>query len=113
MFLVEPYLNKISSLDRHVSMILSMIIVFIGVQVVFVAIGHIMDVLPDLTRLTWLDRVLGGTMGLVAGFLDRCGLRSNAVGRRPGFTDGQDLKTRSARGSNHWTGPKVCAQTGA
>ncbi len=67
--LVEPYLNKISSLDRHISMILSMIIVFIGVQVVFVAIRHIMSALLDLTHLTWLDRALGGTMGLVAGFV--------------------------------------------
>jgi membrane protein required for colicin V production len=67
--LVAPYLNKISSLDRHVSMILSMILIFVGVQVVFVAIRYLMDVLLDLTRLTWLDRALGGAMGLAAGFL--------------------------------------------
>jgi membrane protein required for colicin V production len=67
--LVEPYLSRISSLDRHVSMILSMIILFVGVQIVFVAIRYIMEALLDLTRLTWLDRALGGTMGLAAGFL--------------------------------------------
>lgn len=66
---VEPYLGKISSLDPHISMILSMVIIFIAVQVVFVVIRRVLDALLDLTRLSWLDRVFGAAMGLVAGFL--------------------------------------------
>jgi membrane protein required for colicin V production len=66
---VEPYLGKISSLDPHISMILSMVIVFIAVQVVFVVIRRVLDALLDLTRLSWLDRIFGAAMGLVAGFL--------------------------------------------
>jgi membrane protein required for colicin V production len=66
---VEPYLGKISSLDPHISMILSMIIIFIAVQIVFIAIRRLLDALLDLTRLSWLDRVFGAAMGLVAGFL--------------------------------------------
>jgi membrane protein required for colicin V production len=66
---VEPYLGKISSLDPHISMILSMVIVFIAVQVVFVAIRRLLDALVDLTKLSWLDRILGAIMGLAAGFL--------------------------------------------
>jgi len=66
---VQPYLGKISSLDPHISMVLSMIIVFIGVQVVFVLVRRLLDALIDLTRLSWLDRSLGAIMGGVAGFL--------------------------------------------
>jgi len=67
--LVQPYLNKISSLDPHISTILSMVIVFVAVQAVFVVIRRILDALIDLTRLSWLDRCLGAVMGAVAGFL--------------------------------------------
>lgn len=67
--IVEPYLRKISSLDPHISMILSMVIVFIAVQVLFVIIRRILTALIDVTRLTWLDRVLGGMLGVLAGFL--------------------------------------------
>lgn len=67
--LVQPYLNKISSLDPQISMILSMVIVFVAVQAVFVVIRRILDALIDLTRLSWLDRCLGAAMGVVAGFL--------------------------------------------
>jgi membrane protein required for colicin V production len=67
--LVAPYLGKISSLDPQISVILSMVVVFILVQVLFVVIRRVLDKLLDLTRLTWLDRVLGAGMGAAAGFL--------------------------------------------
>jgi membrane protein required for colicin V production len=67
--LVQPYLNKISSLDPQISMVLSMVIVFVLVQAVFVVIRKILDALIDVTRLSWLDRCLGAVMGAVAGFL--------------------------------------------
>jgi membrane protein required for colicin V production len=67
--LVQPYLNKISSLDPHIATILSMVIVFVAVQAIFVVIRRILDALIDLTRLSWLDRCLGAIMGAVAGFL--------------------------------------------
>ncbi len=66
---VEPYLGKISALDPHISMILSMVIVFIAIQALFVVIRRILTALIDVTRLTWLDRVLGGMLGVLAGFL--------------------------------------------
>jgi membrane protein required for colicin V production len=66
---VQPYLSKISSLDPQISMILSMIIVFVAVQALFVLIRRILDALIDLTRLSWLDRCLGAVMGVAAGFL--------------------------------------------
>jgi membrane protein required for colicin V production len=67
--LVQPYLKKISSLDPNISMILSVIIVFIAVQVAFIAVRRILAALLDLTRLTWLDRIFGALMGVAAGFL--------------------------------------------
>lgn len=66
---MEPYLGKISSLDPQVSMVLSMVVVFLIVQVVFVIIRFILNALVDLTRLSWLDRVFGAAMGLVGGSL--------------------------------------------
>jgi membrane protein required for colicin V production len=66
---VQPYLNKISSLDPHISMVLSMIILFIAVQALFVIVRRLLDALIDLTRLGWLDRCLGAVMGATAGFL--------------------------------------------
>lgn len=66
---VQPYLNKISALDAQISTVLSVIIVFIGVQIIFVVIRRILDKLLDLTRLTWLDRVFGAAMGVAGGFL--------------------------------------------
>lgn len=66
---VEPYLGKISSLDPHISMILSMVIIFIVVQGLFVLLRRILDALLNLTRLGWLDRVLGAAMGLAGGGL--------------------------------------------
>ncbi len=65
----QAYLSKVSSLDPQVSMILGMVIIFIGVQVVFVVIRRILEALIDLTRLTWLDRIFGAAMGIVAGLL--------------------------------------------
>lgn len=66
---IEPYLAKVSSLDPHISMILSMILVFIAVQAVFVVIRYVLDMLIDVSRLSWLDRTLGAAMGVSAGFL--------------------------------------------
>ena len=64
---VVHYLNKISKLDPQISMIIAMVIIFIFVQIVFIIIRRILDFLLDLTRLTWLDRILGAIMGTVAG----------------------------------------------
>jgi len=66
---VEPYLGRISSLDPQISMILSMVIIFVAVQAVFVVIRRILDALIDVTRLGWLDRTFGALIGLGAGFL--------------------------------------------
>jgi membrane protein required for colicin V production len=68
-YVVQPYLNKVSSLDPKICAILSMIIIFIAVQAIFVLIRRILDALLDLTRLSWLDRILGAGMGACAGFL--------------------------------------------
>jgi len=64
---VGGYLGRISSLDPLISTILSMLLIFVGVQVVFVLIRRLLDALIDLTRLGWLDRVLGAAMGICAG----------------------------------------------
>lgn len=66
---VEPYLGKVSSLDPHISMILSMVIIFIAVQGLFVVLRRLLDALLDLTKLGWLDRVFGAAMGVVGGGL--------------------------------------------
>lgn len=66
---VQPYLAKISSLDPHISMVLSMAAIFVATQVIFVVIRRILDALLDVTRLSWLDRSFGAAMGLAAGFL--------------------------------------------
>jgi membrane protein required for colicin V production len=66
---VVHYLDKISKLDPQISMILAMILIFIFVQIVFLIIRRILDFLLDLTRLTWLDRILGAVMGTVAGLI--------------------------------------------
>ena len=66
---VVQYLDKISKLDPQISMILAMVIIFILVQIVFIIIRKILDFLLDLTRLTWLDRILGAVMGTVAGLV--------------------------------------------
>jgi len=66
---VEPYLGKISSLDPNISMIISMVIIFIVVQGLFVLLRHVLAALIDLIKLGWLDHILGALMGLVAGFV--------------------------------------------
>jgi len=66
---VEPYLGKVSSLDPHISTVLSMVIIFIAVQGLFVILRRLLDALLDLTRLGWLDRVFGAAMGAAGGFL--------------------------------------------
>jgi membrane protein required for colicin V production len=65
----QAYLNKISTLDPQISMILAMVIIFIAVQIVFVVIRRMLEALIDLTRLSWLDRVFGAAMGIIAGLL--------------------------------------------
>jgi membrane protein required for colicin V production len=66
---VQPYLSKISSLDPSISMILSMAVIFVGVQIVFTIVRIIIDALLKVTRLSWLDRSLGAAMGFAAGFV--------------------------------------------
>jgi membrane protein required for colicin V production len=66
---VAPYLSKICALDPQISLILSMVTVFVLVQVLFVVVRRVLDKLLDVTRLTWLDRALGAAMGAAAGFL--------------------------------------------
>ncbi len=66
---IQPYLSKVSSLDPHISTILSMAIIFVLVQIAFVILRWILDALLDLTRLTWLDRICGAAMGLAGGLL--------------------------------------------
>ncbi len=67
--IVEAYLNRVSSLDPFISTVLSMILLFIAVQAVFVLIRKALDAVLDFTRLGWLDRILGAGMGVGAGFL--------------------------------------------
>lgn len=66
---VEPYLARISSLDPQISMILSMVVIFVAVQAVFVLIRRILAALIDVTRLGWLDRSFGAVVGIASGFL--------------------------------------------
>ena len=66
---VAAYLGKITKLDPQISTIISMVIVFVAVQAVFVVIRRLLDLLLDLTRLTWLDRIFGAAMGVAAGGL--------------------------------------------
>lgn len=65
----QSYLSKISSLDPLISTILSMILIFVGIQMVFVLIRRLLDALIDLTHLSWADRIMGGVMGIAAGGL--------------------------------------------
>ncbi len=64
---VEPYLSRISSLDPYICTILSMIIIFVAVQALFVLVRKGLDMLLDFTRLGWLDRILGAGLGVGAG----------------------------------------------
>jgi membrane protein required for colicin V production len=66
---VQVYLTKISSLDPHISMILSMLIIFVGIQIAFAILRRILRAILDFTRLSWLDRTLGAGMGVLAGLL--------------------------------------------
>lgn len=66
---VTPVLSRITSLDPRVAMIISMIMVFVATQAVFVLIRRAMEALLDFTHLTWLDRILGAGMGAAAGLL--------------------------------------------
>ncbi|MGB6063272.1 MAG: CvpA family protein [Desulfomonilaceae bacterium] len=67
--LAQAYLSKVSSLDPQISMILSMVLIFVAVQMIFVIIRRVLEALIDLTRLSWLDRVFGAAMGIGAGLL--------------------------------------------
>lgn len=66
---VQVYLYKISSLNPQIAMIISMLALFILVQAVFVLVRKLMDTLIDITRLGWLDRVMGAMMGAATGFV--------------------------------------------
>ncbi|MBI5570861.1 MAG: CvpA family protein [Desulfomonile tiedjei] len=66
---VAPYLSRVSSLDPQIATILSMVVIFILVQALFVVIRRILDELLDVARLTWVDRILGAAMGAIAGFM--------------------------------------------
>jgi membrane protein required for colicin V production len=66
---VEPYLGKVSSLEPHLAMAISMILIFIAVQVVFVLIRRVLAAIVDVTNLSWLDRVLGALMGVFSASL--------------------------------------------
>jgi membrane protein required for colicin V production len=66
---VEPHLGKISSLEPHLAMAISMILIFIAVQVVFVLIRRVLAAIVDVTNLSWLDRVLGALMGVFSASL--------------------------------------------
>ena len=63
---VEPYLGKISKLDPQISMILSMVIIFILIQIAFVLLRLLLEAAIDVTQLGWLDRTFGAIMGLLA-----------------------------------------------
>jgi uncharacterized membrane protein required for colicin V production len=49
-------------------MIISMALVFILAQVVFVILRRVLEAVLDFTRLGWLDRIMGAAMGVVTGF---------------------------------------------
>lgn len=65
----QAYLSKVSALDPQISVILSMVPIFVAVQMIFVVIRRVLEALIDLTRLSWLDRVFGAAMGIAAGLL--------------------------------------------
>lgn len=66
--LVQGQLIKISALNPQISMIISMALVFIVAQVVFVILRRVLEAVLDFTRLGWLDRIMGAAMGVVTGF---------------------------------------------
>lgn len=66
---VQVYIYKVSSLNPQIAMIISMLALFVFVQAVFVLIRKVMDMLIDITRLGWLDRVMGALMGVATGFV--------------------------------------------
>lgn len=66
--LVQPYLGRVSSLDPLISTVLSVVLIFISVQVVFLVVRRIMKALVDLTKLGWVDRTFGAALGLTASF---------------------------------------------
>jgi membrane protein required for colicin V production len=66
---VQVYIYKISSLNPQIAMIISMLVLFVMVQAVFVLIRKLLDALIDITHLGWLDRVMGALMGASAGFV--------------------------------------------
>jgi membrane protein required for colicin V production len=67
--LVQSQLTKISSLNPQISIIISMVLVFVLAQVFFVVIRRALEAILDFTRLGWLDRILGAGMGVATGFL--------------------------------------------
>ncbi len=66
---VQVYIYKVSSLNPQIAMIISMLALFVFVQVIFVLIRKMMDTLIDITRLGWLDRAMGALMGASTGLV--------------------------------------------
>ncbi len=67
--LVQNQLAKVSSLNPQISTIISMVLVFVLVQALFVIIRRLLEAILDFTHLGWLDRILGAAMGVVTGFI--------------------------------------------
>jgi membrane protein required for colicin V production len=67
--LVQVQLIKLSALNPQIATIISMVLVFILAQVVFVILRRILEAVLDFTRLGWLDRIMGAVMGIVTGFI--------------------------------------------
>ena len=67
--LVQVQLIKLSALNPQIATIISMVLVFILAQVVFVILRRILEAVLDFTRLGWLDRIMGAVMGVVTGFI--------------------------------------------
>ncbi len=66
---VQVYIYKVSSLNPQIAMVISMLALFVFVQAIFVLIRKMMDTLIDITRLGWLDRVMGALMGASTGLV--------------------------------------------
>jgi membrane protein required for colicin V production len=67
--LVQSQLIKLSALNPQIAMIISMVLVFIIAQVVFVLLRRVLEAILDFTRLGWLDRIMGAVMGVATGFI--------------------------------------------
>lgn len=131
---VEPYLGKISKLDPQISMILSMVIIFILVQIVFVLLRLLLEAAIDVTQLGWLDRTFGAIMGLLAatilivvaiqalmlGMPDEAVVKksklvpiANRIGAKMLEYMPQGMKQQLDKSIKEWKGPKETIKSGA